>query len=138
MAPRTVVPQKPIDLKAMRQLANFSASSAINTHDNKRLTNVSRIKLAVTVGAAFIGMFLLGLSVTMNAHAMMFSLALGAFGVAAFFGNNYIALTKKMTGARKSNMERHLTSGEETPADEPTGMQAGHVAEPSAETCGAL
>ena len=37
MAPRAVAPETQVDVKAMRQLANFSASNALHKHESKQL-----------------------------------------------------------------------------------------------------
>ncbi len=116
--PRATAAEKNIDLTAMRQLANLSAKTAINTHDSKRLSVVSRIKLAVSLSAGVAGFVLLVLSFTHGVHLLPMFLAFAAFAVTAYWGGNYIVLTRQLIGKRMSHM--HVKAGEETPADAAT------------------
>ena len=118
MAPRAVAPEKNIDLQAMRQLANFSANTAISKHENKLLTISTRTKLAVTLAAGFSGTVLLGLTISGGSRLLTGVLAMASFAVAGLWGTNYVALTKKMIGARMAQLERHLKAGQEAPPDE--------------------
>ena len=59
MAPRAVAPERQVDLKAMRQLANLSADMALHKHESKRLSDSTRAKLLVTIVAVVVGASLL-------------------------------------------------------------------------------
>ncbi len=103
--PRAAAPEKNIDLTAMRQLANLSAETAINTHDSKRLSVISRIKLAVSLVAAVAGVVLLGLSFTGGMHLMTMFAAFAAFAVTAYWGGNYISADQAV------DWQAHAASG---------------------------
>jgi hypothetical protein len=116
--PRATAPERNVDLNAMRQLANFSAKSAINTHDSKRLGVTSKIKLAVSLASAVVGIGLTVLSFSGGVHLVTMLLGFAAFAVAAYCGGNYIALTKQIMGKRM-HWERHLKAD-----GEPSGGSA--------------
>lgn len=115
LAPHTVAPEKRIDFRAMRQLANLSADTALNKHEAKRLAGTTRAKLLVTVVAGVCGAILWGLHTAAGAHTVSVALAIASFGIAALWGTNYLALTTRILGVRRAHMERHLKVGEESP-----------------------
>ena len=77
---------------------------------------MSRIKLAVSLSAGIAGIVLMVLSLRHGVHLLPMFLAFAAFAVTAYWGGNYIALTKQLIGKRVAELERHLHAGEETPA----------------------
>jgi hypothetical protein len=119
LAPRAVAPEKTIDLRAMRQLANLSANTALTKHESTQLGDVTRTKLVVTVTAAFVGMLILGMSISAGLKVGIVALAIASFAVAGLWGSTYVTLTKQMLGMRTARMERHLKTGDEAPADAP-------------------
>jgi hypothetical protein len=122
--PRAAAPEKNIDLQAMRHLANLSAKSAIITHDSKRLSGTSRIKLAVTLLACLTGTVLLWLSLVGGVHLATMLLAVASFSVAVYWGSNYISLARQITGVRKAHVQPPVIAGDETPADAATESPA--------------
>jgi hypothetical protein len=133
MAPRAVAPERNIDLRAMRQLANMSAKTAINKHESTQLTGTTRSKLVITIVAGLIGVALLGLRFLAKSPVITLTAALASFVVAGYWGVSYVLLYKRMLDIRKAHMERHLKAGEEAPAAHPAKAPAAEAADKALE-----
>ena len=117
MAPRAVAPERQVDLKAMRQLANLSATSALHKHESKRLSGDTRTKLLVTGVSIMVGVSLLVLHQLPGAPPVTLYGAAASFAVAALWGVNYMSLMSRLAGERMAYMSRHLKTGEDPAAD---------------------
>jgi hypothetical protein len=116
MAPRAAAPERQVDLRAMRQLANLSAKSALHKHESKRLSGDTRTKLLVTSVSAVVGVSLLVLHQLPGAPPVTIYGAAASFAVAALWGVNYASLMARLAGERTAYMDRHLKAGEEPAA----------------------
>ena len=113
MLPRAVAPEKQVDLKAMRQLANQSATCALQKHDSKQLSDVARGKLAVMIVSLVIAGSLLGLSgVPGVSPSLTMCGAAASFAIAALWGANYLSLKARLTKERRAHRNRYLASSE--------------------------
>ena len=117
MAPRAVAPERQVDLKAMRQLANLSASSALHKHESRRLSGKTHAKLLVTCVALVVGVSLLVLLQLPGAPLFTFYAAAASFVVAAICGASYIVWMSRLAGERMAYMARRLKAGEEPVAE---------------------
>ncbi|MGA2255057.1 MAG: hypothetical protein ABSG53_10380, partial [Thermoguttaceae bacterium] len=117
LAPHAVAPERQADLKAMRQLANLSAKSALHKHENKQLSGKTRTKLLVTSVSGIVGVSLLVIHQLPGAPPVTIYGALASFAVVALWGVNYVLLTSRMAGARLAYLGRRLKVDEE-PAEE--------------------
>lgn len=85
LQPAPAMPEKLLDLSAMRELANFSAREAIDSYAQRMLSKSMRGKLAVVAISLLAGAILIGLWWTHQAgHAALYAAAT-AFLVAAFW-----------------------------------------------------
>ena len=117
MAPRAVAPERQVDFKAMRQLANLSAKNALHKHESKQLSGTTRTKLLVTSVAVVVGVSLLVIHQLPGAPPVTIYGAVASFAVAALWGVNYVSLLSRMAGERMAYMSRHLKAGEEPAAE---------------------
>ena len=113
MTPRTVAPEKHVDFRAMRQLANVSAKNALHKHESKRLSVSTHAKLLVTSVSLVVGASLLVIHQLPGASPITIYGAVASFAVAALWGVNYLALMSQMARERMAYMSRHLKVGEE-------------------------
>ncbi len=93
MSPRAVAPESESGLSAMRELANFSARSAISHHRRRKLILTSRTKLAVAgIGFACCGV-LAWLWWKAGSGMLGFYAAAVSCFIAVFWGIEYIIAT---------------------------------------------
>jgi hypothetical protein len=109
---RAAAPERHIDIRAMRQLANLSAKNALQKHDSRRLSGSLRSKLVVTAVSGFIGVSLLIIHLMPKAHPVTLYGALASFAVSALWGWNYLKLAAELAGERTAYLTRHLKAGE--------------------------
>lgn len=113
MAPRTVAPERQVDFRAMRQLANVSAKNALHKHESKQLSADTRTKLLVTCVSVVVGVSLLVIHQLPGAQPITIYGAAASFTVAALWGVNYLSLLSRSANERLAYMSRHLKAGEE-------------------------
>ena len=113
------VPEKKIDMAAMRQVANLSASSALHKHESTQLTVSTRTKLMVTVVSLVVGVALLAISQFRGAPGMTLFGAAAAFCVATLWGINYLGLTSRLLGARVAHLKQKSKAGDGPSVIEP-------------------
>ncbi len=117
MAPRAVAPERQVDLKAMRDLANLSANSALHKHESKRLSGRTQTKLLVTSVSIVAGVSQLVLQQLPGAPLFTFYGAAVSFVVAAVWGSSYIVWMSRLAGERMAYMSHRLKAGEEPAAE---------------------
>jgi hypothetical protein len=113
MAPRAVAPETQIDMKAMRQLANLSAKTALHKSESKQLSGSTRAKLLVTTVALGVGGSLSAMRLLPGAPPLTIYGSVAAFSVAALWGVSYLTLLSRVTGDRLARVSRHLKADEE-------------------------
>jgi hypothetical protein len=96
MSPRTVAPEKQVDLSAMRELANLSAENALNRHAHRKLRDTSHAKLAVTVVALAAGIGLYWIGKLPGAKSAIWYGAGASFLVSLVWGAQYFLLTANL------------------------------------------
>ena len=108
LAPRNVAPEKNININAIRELANLSATSALNSHQQKKTAINSQAKLLVTLVSLALGVALV--VVSRLPHSSPYSLywALAAFGVSAIWGAQFAKLFSQQLVERAARLDRHL------------------------------
>ena len=116
LARRTTTAEKTVDFRAMRQLANLSANTAISRHESKQLRTNTRNKLVVTVLACVVGIVMLVIYATTRATLLTIGLAVASFAVAGLWGKVYLEMSKRMQGEREAHVDRYLKQGEESAA----------------------
>ena len=102
MAPRAVAPERQVDLRAMRQLANLSAKNALHKHESKRLSGSTRMKLLVTCVSLVVGALLIDHPQLPGASPVTIYGAVASFAVAALWGVNYLTLMSRLAGERSA------------------------------------
>jgi hypothetical protein len=112
IAPRAVPPEKRIDMRAMRQLANLSAKNALQNHERKQLSGTKRAKLLVTLVSAVVGVLLLIIHLLPKAPPVTIYGAIASFAVATLWGVNYLKLLAEMASEQFAHMSRHLKAAE--------------------------
>jgi hypothetical protein len=117
LARRAVAPERQVDFKAMRQLANLSAKNALHKHESKQLTGNTRTKLLVTSVSVVAGVSLLVIRLLPGAPPVTIYGAVASFAVAALWGVNYASLLSRLASERMAYMSRHLKKGEEPAAE---------------------
>jgi len=100
LTPRAVAPERTIDLSAMRELANFSASAAIERHTRGRLVRASGGKFLVAVVGAVCGGLLLWRAVSLNGSPLTLFSAAASFIIALYWSLQYLILTGKIIAIR--------------------------------------
>jgi len=106
-APRTVAPERHVDLSAMRELANLSAHSAIDRHTRRQNRVVTRGKLLTTTVAVGVSAILLRIWWTNQASELTFFTALVALLVALLWGLQWARLAgrKMLHRSRRADEE---------------------------------
>ena len=110
MSPRTVAPERQFDFKAMRQLANLSAKSALHKHDSKQLSGDTRTKLLVASVGVVVGVSLLLIRLLPGAPPVTLYGAAASFAVAALWGVNYVSLMSRL-GRRTDGLHEPPSQG---------------------------
>jgi hypothetical protein len=124
MAPRTLAPEKNINLSAIREIANLSASSALSSHQQKTTAINSQAKLLVTSVAFVMGVVFVIVWRMPHASPYTLLLALVSFGVSAIWGVQFSILLSKQLVERAARFERHLKRTNEA-AGEAAALAAG-------------
>jgi len=114
MAPRAVAPEKHADMNVMRQLANLSATNALEKHESKRLSGPTRSKLLVAAVSAVAGVSLLVVHQLPGAPPVTIYGALASFAVAGLWGVKYLSLSSRIADAQRANVSRQPKAGEDT------------------------
>ncbi len=104
MSPRSAAPEKRDDLSAFRELANFSARTAISRHSRRTLIETMRSKLVMGMMALASGGGLFWMWQRYGAVEMTLYYSLAAVLVAIYFGVQYALLT----GRLRINEQGHL------------------------------
>ncbi|NUQ63461.1 MAG: hypothetical protein HUU20_13360, partial [Pirellulales bacterium] len=86
LSPRAVAPEKHVDLSAMRELANFSAQTAINRHTQRKIESATRTKLLLTLLGLGVGLGMLWAWWYRGAGDLAFCGALASLSVALVWG----------------------------------------------------
>jgi hypothetical protein len=133
--PRARAPEKAEDLVSLRELANLSAHSALDTHARNRLLKSAHAKLAVvTIALATAGVLLWRWTVSPSSH-MHFYAGLAVVLVAILWGVQYAAIVgyarlasgrcKKMGTAALAEATNAPVSdaGETVPEEQPVGTE---------------
>ncbi|MEN6406403.1 MAG: FHA domain-containing protein [Thermoguttaceae bacterium] len=104
-SPRTVAPERNVDLSALRELANLSAQSAISQHARQVLMQAMYSKLMVTLVALAAGATLLWMWKTLGAAQTTFYAGLVALLVAIYWGMEYALLSGRLTISKTGHIE---------------------------------
>jgi chemotaxis protein histidine kinase CheA len=96
MSRRSAAPESRVDLSALRELANFSARSAVSRHSRKLLINTMRSKLVMAIMALAAGGGLFWMWQRYGAVEMTLYYSLAAVLVAVYFGVQYALLTGRL------------------------------------------
>ena len=120
VVPRTVAPEKQVDLSAMRELANFSARSAITHYNQKKDTITARGKMLTIVAAVLAGVFTAWMSTVMEEMAAMtaFYSAMVIFVVSLLWIAQYTVATSRLRAARS---DRPGWEADDEPSDDEDG-----------------
>ena len=105
IAPRTVAPEKRIDLSALRELANLSAQSAISRYSRKVLINSMYAKLMVAGVGLAAGVALFWMWKELGATPMTYYAALAALLVAIYWGMEYALLSGRLTISKSGHID---------------------------------
>jgi len=105
MSPRSLAPERSIDISALRELANLSAQSALNRHSRNVLIQTMRSKLSVAIVALASGGGLLWLWKDFNATDATFYTALVALLVAIYWGVEYALLTGRLIISKSGSID---------------------------------
>jgi len=98
MSPRTVAPEKSVDLSAMRELANLSAQTAIDRHRQRAQRGATLSKLVVALVGLAAGAVLLHFWRHHAPTRLTFGAAMTSFVVAACWGVQYLILAVRRIG----------------------------------------
>ena len=123
LTPRAVAPERTIDLSAMRELANFSATAAIETHARGRLIRASGGKLLVAVVAAVCAGVLCWHAVYLDRGPLTLYSAAASFIIALYWSFRYLILTGRIIAAGPDDA---------SPGAPPTGHDLAPAVDPSA------
>jgi hypothetical protein len=105
ISPRTMAPEKRIDLSALRELANLSAQSAISRHSRQVLIGSMYSKLTVAIVALVTGAALLWMWKALDVTEMAYYSALVALLVAVYWGMEYALLSGRLTISKSGHIE---------------------------------
>ena len=106
MAPRTVAPEKLLDMSAMRRVANVSAQSALDEHALRMLVVDARVKVTVTTMGLTIGTLLLwGWWIGKVGWTGLLCAAC-SFLVALLWGFRYTLITRRIAIAKRGSADR--------------------------------
>ena len=105
MAPRTVAPEKGIDIVALRELANLSAHSALSRHSRRLLIDTMHSKLAVSIVAVLAGVALLWMWRYFDISSMTYYAGLIAILAAVYWGIQYAILTGRLTISKSGRID---------------------------------
>ncbi|NLX95525.1 MAG: hypothetical protein GXY83_05055 [Rhodopirellula sp.] len=101
-SPRTVAPEKHLDFAAMRDLANFSAQTAIHHHARRKIDSATRTKLFLTAAALMLSGGLLWAYWARAAGDATLYGALASLSIALVWGAQYAILTgRRLLGRAK-------------------------------------
>jgi hypothetical protein len=129
-SPRAVAPEKRIDLRALRDLANLAAQSAISHHAQGVLRHTMYSKLVIASAAMVMGGGLLWMWKHYGAREMAFYAAVVAFFVGVYWGVEYMFLTRRITAGARRHREGNDASKHEQPVPSAeTGETAGGLEE---------
>ena len=105
MPPRKSVPEKDINLSALRELANLSAHSAISRYTHRTLTSSMYSKLLVVVVSLASTGVLLWMWRTMSGRQITFYSALIALLVAIYWGVQYALVSGRLMINKSGRIE---------------------------------
>ncbi|HEY4759609.1 MAG TPA: hypothetical protein VIH42_03420, partial [Thermoguttaceae bacterium] len=105
LSPRTVAPEKKVDLTLLRDLANYSAKSALGTHARQQMTNIMYSKLTVALMGGITGIGLMWLWSTWDKGNLTYYSALLAFLAAVIWGIQYLLVTLKLIANGSDKLE---------------------------------
>ena len=122
LPPHTVAPEKNVDITLFRNLANYSAQSALGKHARRQMTLVMYSKLAVALIGGFTGVGLLWVWRTWFTNSITLFSAIMSFGVAIVWGLQYVIMTIRLLTDQSDNPEprqasHHKDDKQKTPSD---------------------
>ena len=123
MEPRAVAPERSVDMSAMRELANFSAHTAINSHARRMLSSAALNRLSVAVTGLAAGGVSMWLWWAKASNNLPLYVAMVGFTVAAIWGVRYAALTGYLI-VRKPVQPADVTGPEEDDIAQETPYEA--------------
>jgi len=103
LTPRAVAPERPIDLSAMRELANLSANAAIERHARGRLVRASGGKLLVAIVGAICSGVLYWQAVYLGNGPLAVYASTVSLIVALYWSVQYLILTGRIITARSAD-----------------------------------
>jgi hypothetical protein len=109
-SPRTVAPERQVNMSALRELANLSAHSAISQHTQRVLIRTMRSKLIVAAVALLASGGLWWMWSFFGAREMTYYSALVAILVAIYWGVEYALLTGRLIISKSGHIDWNLTS----------------------------
>jgi len=114
---RTVAPEKQVDLSAMRELANFSAQSAITRYNQKKMAITARGEMLTIVATVLAGVLTAWMSTAMEGTAAMtaFYSAMVIFVVSLLWIAQYTVATSRLKAARS---DRPGWEADDAPSDD--------------------
>ncbi len=110
---RAVAPENPAGLSAMRELANLSATNAIDRHGRQKLIRATRAKAATVVAGVGVGAVLMWFWWAMGAGLFVLGAAVVSFLVSAFWGIQYVIAIGRLILNATGNLGRR-TDGPES------------------------
>jgi len=125
LSTHTVAPEKHVDLTALRDLANYSAQSALGKHARRQMIHIMYSKLSVALLGGFAGMGLLWTWQRWFPSALTLFSAMMSFAVAVIWGVQYVLLTIQLliNGSDNPNqllVSHHKDNGLKTPSNSHT------------------
>ena len=142
LQPHTVAPEKLADITLLRDLANYSAQTALGVYDRRLMTRAMYSKLAVAVVGGAAGIGLLAAWRFWYTNSLTFYTAIVSLLVAVVWGVQYVLLTARLLvsgtdtidsiPASQPKATRKETGDENDPASL-SGESVAHGLEPAAE-----
>jgi hypothetical protein len=105
MSPRAVAPEKPVDLAAMREVANLSAQTALDQHARRLRERTSFLRLIVAIVALIAGCALFWLWRYAAPSLLTFIAAQVSFAISLLWGIQYVAIVLRRPGRRSKIVE---------------------------------
>jgi hypothetical protein len=125
IAPRAVAPEKSVDLDAMRELANFSADTAIHRHARRRLSGALTSKLLMTIATVAMSASLAWLWWSKTRADLTLYAAAASLVIAVFWAAQYAALTGRMIFTKPKKPKRGSRQKEKPAGNTPKAVGGG-------------
>ena len=106
LSPRTLAPEKQVDITLLRDLANYSAKNALGKHARGQMMQVMYSKLVVALIGGFTGIALLLVWQLWLTNNLTFFSAMMSFAVAVIYGVQYVLKTIELLISGSDNLDK--------------------------------